>query len=400
MQIRRCSILLLEPRESVAFDLDLLLRGESGLRSTLQWFALAPHLGRETEVDAAEREVLGAIGDAQWVERTALEAVHAATTIDALLGKGLLIADAPEHAATRARDEKMRGTHWQALSAASHFLNRWEAVDAGEATREAGVHSTADMAERYGEPPSHFHARGDASARRALSRPAPDDLDRLLRRRATCRNFDSGRALDEDAFSRVMHTVFGVQATMELAPNSAVVKKTSPSGGGLHPTEAYLLVQRVAGIVPGLYHYHSGDHALEPIELPKPPGPQPGAEAPSWRALAERFVAGQHWFAEAQVLVILAPRFLRSFWKYRNHAKAYRALILDAGHLSQTLYLAATASGLGAFVTSAINEIEIERAFGLDPLDEGPLAVCGFGWRATQRVTIEFDPLHQVWPGD
>ena len=94
----------------------------------------------------------------------------------------------------------------------------------------------------------------------------------------------------------------------------------------------------------------------------------------------------------------MTPRFARSFWKYRNHAKAYRALILDVGHLSQTLYLAATELGLGAFVTSAINEVEIEQAFGLDPLEEGPLAVCGFGWRASEKTTVEFDPLKQVWP--
>src|SRR3546814_4882794 len=53
-------------------------------------------------------------------------------------------------------------------------------------------------------------------------------------------------------------------------------------------------------------------------------------------ALALRFVAGQHWFADAPMLVVLAARVRRNFWKYRNHPKAYRAIVLDAGHLSQT----------------------------------------------------------------
>ncbi|MGO4780980.1 nitroreductase family protein, partial [Lysobacter sp. 2RAB21] len=78
-------------------------------------------------------------------------------------------------------------------------------------------------------------------------------------------------------------------------------------------------------------------------------------------------------------------------------AKAYRALVLDSGHLSQTLYLSATELGLGAFVTSAINEIDIEQAFGLDPLVEGPLAICGFGWRGEHMRTSEFDPTEEVW---
>ena len=109
-------------------------------------------------------------------------------------------------------------------------------------------------------------------------------------------------------------------------------------------------------------------------------------------------VAGQHWFANAPELVVMATRFARCFWKYRQHPKAYRAVVMDAGHLSQTLYLAATDLGLGAFVTCAINEADIERAFGLDPLEEGAMAVCGFGWRAGEMRNAEFDPGGQVWP--
>jgi SagB-type dehydrogenase family enzyme len=99
----------------------------------------------------------------------------------------------------------------------------------------------------------------------------------------------------------------------------------------------------------------------------------------------------------AQVFVIPVSRFRRNFWKYRNHTKAYRALVLDVGHLSQTTYLAATELGLAAFITAAVNEVDIEHAFGLDPLEEGPLAVCGFGIRAAELGEIEFDPLHRVW---
>ena len=40
---------------------------------------------------------------------------------------------------------------------------------------------------------------------------------------------------------------------------------------------------------------------------------------------------------------------------------------------------------------------DTERAFGLDPLIEGPLAVCGFGWRSAERNTAEFDPGGAVW---
>ena len=97
-------------------------------------------------------------------------------------------------------------------------------------------------------------------------------------------------------------------------------------------------------------------------------------------------------------MIVLVSRFPRSFWKYRNHTKAYRAAILDAGHLSQTLYISATEFGLGAFITAAINEADIEQALGLDPLRESPLAICGFGIRGAECTTFEFDPNRKVWP--
>lgn len=61
------------------------------------------------------------------------------------------------------------------------------------------------------------------------------------------------------------------------------------------------------------------------------------------------------------------------------------------------LCLCATQAQWGAFVTSAINEVDIEQAFGMDPLREGPLVVCGFGWRAPALTTAEFDPAGAVW---
>ena len=185
-----------------------------------------------------------------------------------------------------------------------------------------------------------------------------------------------------------MYRAFGARVLSDYAPGVQLMKKGVPSAGGLHATEAYALVQNVEGVMPGLYHYHPVAHALEPLR-----SLEPGAAT----ALAKRFVAAQAYYADAHVVIALVARFPRNFWKYRNHAKAYRAVILDAGHLSQMLYLAATELNLGAFITAAVNEVEIEQAFGLEPMEEGPLAVCGFGVRAAKKVTVEFDPAGKVW---
>jgi len=47
--------------------------------------------------------------------------------------------------------------------------------------------------------------------------------------------------------------------------------------------------------------------------------------------------------------------------------------------------------GLGAFITAAINEIELDQAFGIDGIAEGSLCVVGLGARASERRTLEFD---------
>ncbi len=165
-----------------------------------------------------------------------------------------------------------------------------------------------------------------------------------------------------------------------MAGGSLILKRTSPSGGGLHPIEAYPLVSGVDGIDPGLYHYNGLDHSLELIAA---------VDSNEATEIAAQFVCGQRFLASAHVLVVMTARFYRSFWKYRRHQKAYSALMMDAAHLSQTLYLVATDMGLGAFVTAAINGANIEERLKLDGFNEGAVAVAGFGKRSSQASPLE-----------
>jgi putative peptide maturation dehydrogenase len=389
MRIRRCSILLIEPRERVEFDFDSLLAGGNGLRAEREWIALAPHLGRECILSADEVVLLGTVSAHEWTESAVLTARHDEALVDGLVAKGLLIGDAPDSTDTRARDDDLRASHWHGRAAVSHAFGRWQGVAAGEEVRNIGIQSVLEMVERLGTPPTHFHSRSTREVRVTLPPPQPTAIDSMLRRRATCRNYDLIRNVPLSIFSQMMHRTFGAQAAHAVNAETAIVKRTSPSAGGLHPTEAYLLIQRVENVAPGLYHYHVGDHALEPMQT---------LSSDEALALAGRFVAQQDWLARAHALVVLAPRFTRSFWKYRDHAKIYRAVTLDVGHLSQTLLISATEFGLGGFITAAINEVDIEQALGLETMQESPLAVCGFGWRAAERSRMEFDPQHAVWP--
>ena len=404
MRIRRCAALWLEPREETRFDLGGLLAGGTGVASRMQWLAHAPPLDAPVEVDAGDVAMLGELSPMDWIAAAPLRARHGAPRVRRLLHAGLLVGSTSPWAVQRERDDRLRGLHWHGLSAVCHAGSRWDGVDAAGEVEEAGLHHAEGLRENSGVPPPMRHARADGGATTALPRAPRDGFDRLLDARASCRNFDTGNTLPLVRLAGVLERAFGERGRVRGADDFDVLKRTSPSGGALHPTECYLIARRVEGLARGLYHYRPAEHALQALPMDEAAilaGAGRHASATGKDAidyLAWIAVGGQPYFAEAHALCVLAPRFERNYWKYRNHAKAYRVCILDVGHLSQTLLLSATEAGLGSYVTAAINEGDIERAFGMIHWIDGPLAVCGIGLRGERMHTYEFDPNRAVWP--
>lgn len=249
MRIRRCAVLFLEPREETSFDLDVLLAGGDGLRRERRWLALAPHLGEEVEVDAAERDLLGALSPHHWID-TRMLAAHPPATVKRLLKTGLLIGTGQRHAEWRARDEALRNTYWHPLAATLHAFTRWDQADAVQSMKDSGTETARELRNVLGPPPAEAAERSDAAQRIPLSRSAPTALDALLARRTTCRNFDADQPLPHALFAQLLQRVFAAQAEVRVGDDLVFLKKNSPSGGGLHPVEAYLIVQNVAGVVP------------------------------------------------------------------------------------------------------------------------------------------------------
>ena len=198
-----------------------------------------------------------------------------------------------------------------------------------------------------------------------------------------------GDAALEARWKKVMQVAFGACGIEELAPGMTAVKRTSPSGGALHPIEAFPLVIDVEGLAPGFYHYRGDDHRLELVAR------VPAEEA---RPLAARLVAGQDYFADAAALVFHVARLDRQFWKYRQHPKAMRVLLLDSGHLSQTFYLAATDLGLGAFYTAAINDADIAGILCLDSSARMVIGANGIGVADPTRDQLHLRPVAMPRP--
>lgn len=384
MKVRRCAVVFVELEQEPRFDVGQLLGGGDGLDRSARWLARAPHLPLPVEVTLAQLAVLQGMPAGAGEDRATLVATHGEETIRELLETGLLLTDESLDERARACDAAARRVPWWPPALLAQAGGGWTGVDI-EARHDAGLMpSAAQLVELNGPAPAPGYQRRPDDEALQLPPPARRDFDLLLAQRRTCRNFDETAVLSRRDFATMLHRVWGAIGTRELAPGAVAVKKTSPAGGGLHAVEAYVLVQRAEGLAPGLYHYLPLQHALEPMQA---------MDSAGAASTAHRFLAGQHWFANVPVLVVMTARFDRLFWKYRRHAKAWRVAHLDVGHLSQTMYLSAADLGLGAFVTAAINDLDIEAGLALAPLQEAALAIVGFGPRSERRTTIELDQL-------
>jgi SagB-type dehydrogenase family enzyme len=193
------------------------------------------------------------------------------------------------------------------------------------------------------------------------------EFSRVLRERRTWRKFGKEPVLKE-ILARLLQLSFGVQGWDTIAKGARYAMKTSPSGGSLHPVEAYVLARKVEGVRSGVYHYDAVGHRLQEIRR--------GATS----AEMQRLLAGQWWFRDAGFVVFLTAVFGRTQWKY-DYARAYRAVLAEAGHLCQTFCLTATWLGLAPFCTMALADTKIEEVLGVDGIAESVLYAMGAGTR-------------------
>jgi len=178
-------------------------------------------------------------------------------------------------------------------------------------------------------------------------------------RRRSVRDFRRSPVSTED-LSQLLWASQGVTKVMgEYALRSA------PSAGALYPVETYLSVQMVEGIEPGIYHYGVRDHELELL--------QPG----DFRAEVAKAALDQGFLAEAAVVFAWTAVFARSKWKYKE--RAYRYVYLDAGHIAQSVALAAVALGLGSCQIAALYDDEVNAILGVDGKEESVVYMTALG---------------------
>jgi SagB-type dehydrogenase family enzyme len=126
--------------------------------------------------------------------------------------------------------------------------------------------------------------------------------------------------------------------------------RINPSSGNLHPTEVYLLIDQIEGLlpVPGLYHYAPREHALElRAEWPHD----------SVKALLQAFPRGTF-------LLGLASVHWREAWKYGE--RAFRYCQHDVGHALGSARFAARMLGWRMLLLDGQDDDTVASLLGID----------------------------------
>jgi SagB-type dehydrogenase family enzyme len=195
--------------------------------------------------------------------------------------------------------------------------------------------------------------------------PAPSDgFSSILQARRTWRRYSS-QPVTRDELGTILALTAGVQQWV-AADGIDIPLKTSPSGGARHSIECYVVVRDVRNLKRGIYHYAPDRHALERI------GGRPSASR------LRAYLPGSEYFANASALVFFTAMFERLLWRYA-YARAYRAALIESGHVCQTFCLTATKLGLAPFSVMALADSLIEKDLGIDGITEAVLYAAGVG---------------------
>ena len=155
--------------------------------------------------------------------------------------------------------------------------------------------------------------------------------------------------------------------------------RSAPSAGGLYPCQLYLSVTDMPDIETGLYYCDTVQGLLGKINS---------------RSLdMKKILPGQ---GHAGAYLIITGVFYHSAWKYRE--RAFRYLLLDAGHLTESVMLAAKAEGIGALAGYDFDDRQLLQGLDLDVSCEVPLACILLGQGNARDDVPDTQPFQPARP--
>lgn len=180
-----------------------------------------------------------------------------------------------------------------------------------------------------------------------------NDIFECIKDRRSIRKFTNEFLTKEE----LSYLLWATQGVGKIIRDGYATLRTVPSAGARHPFETYIIADRVEGINRGVYRYLALTHQLlfrfnqddmqEKLNLAN---------------------LGQKFVGDAPLVFAWSCIPYRTEWRYS--IKAHKAILLDAGHVCQNLYLAAESIGCGTCAIGAYDQKAMDDLLELDGNDE------------------------------
>jgi SagB-type dehydrogenase family enzyme len=162
--------------------------------------------------------------------------------------------------------------------------------------------------------------------------------------RKSIRNFDKKYSITKDELSYLLFCTQGVK------DKEKPTIRISPTGGAKCSIETYIFIDKAQGIESGLYLFLPVQHKLMKIHNK------------TLEEFKKCLYSGNYFYSPITFIWTAIP--YRLEWKYVE--RAYKILLLDAGHTCQNLYIACQSIGLGTCAVGAYRQHEMDMFLQVD----------------------------------
>jgi SagB-type dehydrogenase family enzyme len=185
-----------------------------------------------------------------------------------------------------------------------------------------------------------------------LTRSLPN-LEHSLLDLLRCECSVASRTLGQEELGQVLIMSVGIR---RFGRSSGMIKRWGATGGNLGSVEAFVAVNRVSGLQPGLYFYQARDHSL--------------ARLNDYLTSVADFIAAATGVVgdKPDAVIILAGAYHRLSRKYGPFA--YKLMNFDAGMAASQLGLVGSGLGISVHQLSAWDDHAIEKRLRLEPFEE------------------------------
>ena len=177
-------------------------------------------------------------------------------------------------------------------------------------------------------------------------------VEEALLRRRSIRKFSEGKLTLEE-ISQILWAAQGIT-------DEKWGFRTAPSAGALYPIEVYVVMQE------GVFHYDVKKHFLQEIK-----------KGDARKELCKACLS-QGFIETAPLTIVISAVFERTCSKYGE--RGIRYVFIEAGHVSQNIYLQCESLGLATVAMGAFYDSEVKKVLEL-PRNHEPIYIMPVGKR-------------------